>query len=176
MKARAGEQQRAAQHRRAEIHAGRVERLRAALQQLPDDDLFALSSSSAPDLVTDALAPIVVARGEPKGIIAQAEHAKAMLPVVQAELKQMENDLKSVAKFQPPGGRLLLAFEGNEAVGIACLRRMSPGTAEIKRMLVRPAHRGAGLGGVLLDHLIDHLFEHDDVQRDQETVLRASGW
>ena len=68
--------------------------------------------------------------------------------------KALEDDLASIAKFQPPGGRLLLAVEGDEAVGIACLRRMSPGIAEIKRMFVRPAQRGAGLGGALLDHLI----------------------
>jgi GNAT superfamily N-acetyltransferase len=68
--------------------------------------------------------------------------------------KALEDDLTSIAKFQPPGGRLLLAVEGEQAVGIACLRRMSPGIAEIKRMFVRPAQRGAGLGGALLDHLI----------------------
>jgi GNAT superfamily N-acetyltransferase len=31
---------------------------------------------------------------------------------------------------------------------------MSPGTAEIKRMFVRPALRGTGLGGALLDRLV----------------------
>jgi GNAT superfamily N-acetyltransferase len=68
--------------------------------------------------------------------------------------KALEDDLASITKFQPPGGRLLLAVEGDQAVGIACLRRMSPGIAEIKRMFVRPAQRGAGVGGALLDHLI----------------------
>lgn len=70
--------------------------------------------------------------------------------------KALEDDLASIAKFQPPDGRLLLAVDGDgdEAVGIACLRKMSPGTAEIKRMFVRPAQRGTGLGGALLDRLV----------------------
>jgi GNAT superfamily N-acetyltransferase len=68
--------------------------------------------------------------------------------------KALEDDLTSIAKFQPPDGRLLLAVERDEAVGIACLRKMSPGTAEIKRMFVRPALRGTGLGGALLDRLV----------------------
>lgn len=68
--------------------------------------------------------------------------------------KALEDDLASIAKFQPPGGRLLLAVEGDEVVGIACLRRISPGTAEIKRMFVRPGQRGTGLGGALLDQLV----------------------
>jgi len=68
--------------------------------------------------------------------------------------KALEDDLASIAKFQPPDGRLLLAVDGDEAVGIACLRRMSPGAAEIKRMFVRPTLRRTGLGGALLDRLV----------------------
>ena len=58
----------------------------------------------------------------------------------------VEGDLATVAKFRPPDGRLLLAFEDGAAVGTACMRRIGPETAEIKRMYVQPTHRGAGLG------------------------------
>jgi GNAT superfamily N-acetyltransferase len=63
----------------------------------------------------------------------------------------VEQDLATVDKFEPPGGRLLLAFEGGSAVGVACLRRIAADTAEIKRMYVEPAIRGRGIGGALLD-------------------------
>ena len=55
----------------------------------------------------------------------------------------MEHDLATIGKFQPPDGYLLLTFEDNVAVGTACMRRIGPDTAEIKRMYVQPSHRGA---------------------------------
>jgi GNAT superfamily N-acetyltransferase len=67
----------------------------------------------------------------------------------------VERDVAEVAKFQPPDGRLLLAFDGDAVFGIACLRRIRPETAEIKRMYVEPSHRGAGVGRALLDRLIE---------------------
>lgn len=72
------------------------------------------------------------------------------LPVQEA----VERDLGSIAKFQPPDGRLLLAFEDDVAVGTAAMQRIGPETAEIKRMWVDPSHRRAGTGRAMLDHLI----------------------
>src|SRR6266496_4708309 len=72
------------------------------------------------------------------------------LPVREA----VEHDLATIAKFRPPDGRLLLVFEGDVAVGTACMRRIGPETAEIKRMYVQPAHRRGGMGRAMLDHLI----------------------
>ena len=72
------------------------------------------------------------------------------LPVREA----VEHDLETISKFAPPAGRLLLGFEDGAAVGIGCMRRIGPGTAEIKRMYVEPSHRGAGLGRALLDALL----------------------
>jgi GNAT superfamily N-acetyltransferase len=72
------------------------------------------------------------------------------LPVEEA----VEHDLGSISKFQPPDGRLLLAFEDDVAVGTACVQRIGPATAGIKRMYVQPAHRRAGAGRAMLDQLI----------------------
>jgi GNAT superfamily N-acetyltransferase len=72
------------------------------------------------------------------------------LPVREA----VEHDLAIIANFQAPDCRLLLAFEGDVAVGTACMRRTGPDTAEIKRMYVQPSHRRAGAGRALLDQLI----------------------
>ncbi len=67
----------------------------------------------------------------------------------------VEHDLATVAKFEPPDGRLLLALDDGVAVGIGCLQRIGPEVAEIKRMYVDPARRGEGIGGRLLDELLN---------------------
>src|SRR5712691_12433612 len=72
------------------------------------------------------------------------------LPVREA----VEHNVATIAKFQPPYGRLLLSFDDDAAVGIAFMRRIGSRTAEIKRMHVQPSHRRAGMGWVMLDRLI----------------------
>jgi putative acetyltransferase len=48
--------------------------------------------------------------------------------------------------YAPPAGALLIAREGSAAAGCVALRRLDAGTGEMKRMYVREAWRGAGLG------------------------------
>jgi GNAT superfamily N-acetyltransferase len=73
------------------------------------------------------------------------------LPVQEA----VDRDIAGIAKFKPPGGRILLAFEQDVAVGIACMQQIRPGIAEVKRMYVRPSSRRGGLGRALLGRIID---------------------
>jgi GNAT superfamily N-acetyltransferase len=47
----------------------------------------------------------------------------------------------------------LLAYADAEPVGTGALREREPGVAEIKRMYVLPAYRGAGIAGRILDQL-----------------------
>jgi putative acetyltransferase len=49
-------------------------------------------------------------------------------------------------KYAPPDGRLLLAMDGDAAAGCIALRRFDAETGEVKRLYVRPAWRGRGLG------------------------------
>jgi len=70
------------------------------------------------------------------------------------EREAAEHDVATIGKFQPPDGCLLLAFEAGVAVGTACMQRIGPEIAEIKRMYVDPTHRRAGLGRAMLDRLI----------------------
>ena len=48
--------------------------------------------------------------------------------------------------YAPPGGALLIARDGEAAAGCAALRQLDAGSGEMKRMYVRDAYRGSGLG------------------------------
>jgi GNAT superfamily N-acetyltransferase len=67
----------------------------------------------------------------------------------------LEQDMRSLGKFLPPDGRLLLAADEHNAAGLICLRRLDQGIGEIKRMYVRPHERGKGIGNALLSIVID---------------------
>jgi GNAT superfamily N-acetyltransferase len=97
----------------------------------------------------------------------------------------LERDLRSVAKFQRPDGRLLLAFEDDLAVGIACMQRIGPETAEIKRMYVDPMHRRRGLGRAMLAQLLHEAqttgyervrLDSPDFMTAAHSLYRASGF
>jgi ribosomal protein S18 acetylase RimI-like enzyme len=51
--------------------------------------------------------------------------------------------------YAPPGGALLLAVEAGATLGCVAVRAWDDETAEMKRLYLRPAARGRGLGVVL---------------------------
>ena len=56
--------------------------------------------------------------------------------------------------YAPPRGALLIAERDGEQVGIGALRPLPDGTAEMKRMYLRPALRGTGAGRAMAVALI----------------------
>ena len=61
--------------------------------------------------------------------------------------QNFENELAALpGKYAAPDGRLYLAFDGNQAVGCAGLRKIEDGVCELKRLYVRTAYRGRGVG------------------------------
>ena len=57
-------------------------------------------------------------------------------------------------KYSPPDGRLLLALDNGQVAGCAALRKIGDGICEIKRLFLRPAFRGQGLGRKLAEAVI----------------------
>ena len=49
-------------------------------------------------------------------------------------------------EYAAPDGRLYVAWVDDQAAGCVALRPLGAGTAELKRLYVRPMHRGRGLG------------------------------
>lgn len=57
-------------------------------------------------------------------------------------------------KYAPPDGRLALAWVEQEPAGCIALRRFDAQRAEVKRLYLRPAYRGMGLGRALLEWVL----------------------
>jgi len=67
----------------------------------------------------------------------------------------LEHELATLpGEYAPPAGRLLLSLDASGSAGCVALRPLDAATAEIKRLYVRPACRGQGLGRALAEAAI----------------------
>ncbi len=65
-----------------------------------------------------------------------------------AEINQLDQ------MYGPPAACLLLVTADGDAVGVAGVRHFEPGVSELKRMYIKPAFRGLGIGQSLLQKAI----------------------
>ena len=90
------------------------------------------------------------------------EHARTLFQEYQTGLgislcfQNFDHELKNLpGDYAPPDGRLLLALDNDQIAGCIAMRKLGDGVCEMKRLFVRPAYRGTGLGRVLASSLID---------------------
>ena len=74
--------------------------------------------------------------------------------------QRFEEELAALpAHYGPPGGLLLLAMVDGTPAGCCALRQLAdadyPNACEMKRLYVRPAFRGLGLGRQLVESIMD---------------------
>ena len=88
----------------------------------------------------------------------------------------VEQDIESIEKFLPPNGRLLLAFKGDKACGIGCLKSINAEIGEIKRMYVDPSFRQIGAGRAILQSLLQAAKEtgYTKVRLDSPKFMEAA--
>jgi ribosomal protein S18 acetylase RimI-like enzyme len=99
----------------------------------------------APATTMQDLEDIRVLFGEYSGLVAEA-----------LCFQNFDQELEALpGKYAPPEGALLIARDGNAAAGCVALRRVDDGSGEMKRMYVREAYRGSGLGRRLATAIID---------------------
>ncbi len=70
--------------------------------------------------------------------------------------QNFEEELKGLpGRYAPPSGRLLLARCDGAFVGCVALRQIGDGLCEMKRLFVRPAFQGKGIGKALAQAIIE---------------------
>lgn len=69
--------------------------------------------------------------------------------------QSFDEELKNLpGAYAPSSGRLLLARQQSQTAGCVALRLLEPGICEMKRLYVRPAYRGKGVGRMLVERVI----------------------
>jgi len=112
------------------------------------DALPAGHGTDAAILVFEYMAATLAETGHP------VPASAAGLPTV---LGREVRDLQ--AAYHPPGA-LLIAYHDGQPTGCVGLAHYATGTAEVRRLYVRPAHRGTGIASALMSCAHHHAAQH----------------
>jgi GNAT superfamily N-acetyltransferase len=67
------------------------------------------------------------------------------------------HDMETIDIFLPPKGFVLISYEDGFPSGCVCVRTLAERIAELKRMYVRPAFRGKGIGTKLVQEAVQRI-------------------
>lgn len=88
-----------------------------------------------------------------------------------------EEELASLpGDYSPPRGRLYLALASGKPAGCVALRPLFHRDGEMKRLYVRPAYRGSGLGRLLAERVVEDArsLGYDNLKLDTLPRMRAA--
>ncbi len=66
-----------------------------------------------------------------------------------------EELLEIKTMYAPPEGGIILCKKNNDFIACVAIRKINNETAELKRMFVKPAYQGQGIGKILLNKAIE---------------------
>lgn len=98
--------------------------------------------------------------------------------------QNFEEELRALpGRYAPPSGRMLLAKCGDAFAGCVALRQIGEEVCEMKRLFVRPALRGKGIGKALARAIIEEArgigYKHmrlDTVLEPAKRLYRSLGF
>ena len=91
--------------------------------------------------------------------------------------QNFEEEIECIpGKYKTPNGCIILAWETSDCIGCVCMRPLNDFSCEIKRLYVRPPHRGIGIGRLMTKRIIRYCREKEytKIHLDTTTGMQSA--